>query len=274
MNETEIYARIRGAGLRGVGDLQEGAKDPAIHVAPENLLGVLRFLRHDDECVMDMLHNVSAVERADAFEVWYHLCSLEKHHSITLWTNVAKPEEGVTDSWHPSVPSAVSIYQSADWHEREQWDLLGVHFEGHPDLRRILLPEEWIGFPLRKTYVYPQEFGGVPLELDAKPMYEREEGEPVTTGAPAREAGQPLNQPPSEKSKRPHAGGKAPPKKKEAAAAKGSGSKADSTASSKGDGDDAAAKAAKLAAIKAKMAKSKDGKGGKSKGDDKQGKDG
>ena len=272
MNETEIFARIRGAGLRGVGDFQEGAKDPALFVAPENLLGVLRFLRHDDDCAMDMLHNLSAVERVDAMEVWYHLCSLEKHHSFTLYTSVPKPEgEELTDAWRPSVPSAVSIYQSADWHEREQWDLLGVHFEGHPDLRRILLPEEWIGFPLRKNYVYPQEHGGVPLELDGKPMYEREEGEPVTTGAPPRPAGQPLNQPASEPSKRPHAGGKAPPPKKEAAAesAKGSGAKV----------DDAEAKAAKLAAIKAKMkgAKSdKPDKPAKADGDDadKQGKDG
>lgn len=213
MNESEIHQKLRASGAAGVGDLEVGAKDPVVDLSAEGLVDALRFLRDDADCAMEMLHCVTAVERDDRFELWYHLNSLSKRHSISLRVKVAKPDGELTDDWHPSVPSAASVYRSADWHEREQWDLLGVRFADHPDHRRILLPEEWIGFPLRKNYVYPQAFGEVPLELDGKPMYERKPGEPVTTGADPRPAGTPLNQPPTEPSTRPHAGGKAPPPK-------------------------------------------------------------
>ena len=213
MNESEIHAKLKASGVAGVGELVADAKDPVIVLEADALVDALTFLRDDDDCRMEMLHCVSAVMREERFELWYHLNSLTRRHSISLRVDVTKPE-GAGDDWHPSVPTAAGVYRSADWHEREQFDLLGVRFEGHPDLRRILLPDEWIGHPLRKDYVYPQALGEVPLELDAKPMYEREEGESVTTGAPEREAGEPLNQPPSEYSTRPHAGGKAPPPKK------------------------------------------------------------
>ena len=140
------------------------------------------------------------------------MSSLSHHHTLTLKVYCPRPDGGGHDDWHPEVPSVAAVYNSADWHEREQYDLLGIMFTGHPDLRRLLLPEEWIGHPLRKDYVYPSSHGGIPLELDAVPIYERDETAQKISEVKGddREAGQPLPQGVSSMSKRPHAGGKAP----------------------------------------------------------------
>ncbi len=208
MNEQQLHDKLRAAGIAGIGDLDTAACDPFIVVEGGSLLEVMQLLRDDSETAMEVLHNVTAVQRESSFEVVYHLCSYLRHHSLTLKVVVPCPE-GAGADWHPEVPSVASLYRSADWHEREQWDLLGVRFEGHPDHRRILLPEEWIGHPLRKDYVYPSEHGGIPLELDAIPIYELKEGE-SQPASELREAGTPLMQPPSPPSDRPDAGGKAP----------------------------------------------------------------
>lgn len=207
MNEQALHARLAAAGLSGIGPLDTSARDPFVVVETQSLVAALSFLRDDPQCRMEMLHNLTAVERPEAMELVYHLCSLVHHHSLTVKTRVPRPEGGGHGNWIPEVPSVAGLWAAADWHEREQWDLLGVRFTGHPDLRRILLPPEWIGHPLRKDYVYPTEHGGVPLELDAVPMYERKEGEPVSTGKPQREAGTPLFQPPAPFSTRPLAAG-------------------------------------------------------------------
>lgn len=213
MNEEQIVARVREAGIDGVGDLDTSAADPFVVVDAEALRPTLRFLHDDEACALEMCHCVTATEREASIEVAYHLCSYEHHHSLTVKVVCERPEGGTHDNWHPEVPSVADIYAAANWHEREQYDLLGVVFTGHPDPRRILLPQEWIGHPLRKDYVYPSAHGGIPLELDAIPLY-MEGGEEAAATASAqsdREAGTPLNQPESKYSARPDAGGKAPP---------------------------------------------------------------
>ncbi|RKY19276.1 MAG: NADH-quinone oxidoreductase subunit C [Planctomycetota bacterium] len=212
MNEREIHALLTASGIDGVGGLEQPDLDPTVVLQPSALVEVMTLLRDDERLAMEMLHCVTAVDREDRVDVVYHVCSFARHHALTLRTSVAKPDDA-DESWHPEVPSVASVYAAADWHEREQWDLLGVHFTGHPDLRRLLLPPEWIGHPLRKDYVYPSEHGGIPLELDAVPIYERDEREDTPPVAEPRPAGTPLNQPPSAPSARPHAGGKAPAKK-------------------------------------------------------------
>lgn len=286
MNEHEIHAHLRASGIDGVGGIETSGRDPFVVLEPAALVPVMTFLRDDPACAMEMLHLVTVVQRETGFEVVYHVCSYARHHSLTLKIVLSRPE-GADAGWTPAVPSVASVYPSADWHEREQYDLFGVHFEGHPDLRRILLPEEWIGHPLRKDYVYPSHAGEIPLELDATPIYERE-GRPADPVRPPREAGTPLTQPPSAPSERPHAGGKAPPPKSEgeakparkghgaAAGAKddsgaGKGDAKDKSADAKGKGagdasggqggDAKADMAAKIAAIKAAKAK-KDKEGG------------
>jgi len=108
---------------------------------------VLRFLRDDPELAFEMLTDICAVDllpRTPRFEVIYHLYSVAKNHRLRVKAQV--PEDDA------QVPSAAGLYPSADWMEREVWDLYGIRFEGHPDLRRILLYDEFEGFPLRKDY--------------------------------------------------------------------------------------------------------------------------
>ena len=108
---------------------------------------VLRFLRDDPELAFEMLSDVCAVDylpRTPRFEVVYHLYSVAKNHRLRVKARV--PEDA------PVVPSVTPLYPSANWMEREVWDLYGIRFEGHPDLRRILLYDEFEGHPLRKDY--------------------------------------------------------------------------------------------------------------------------
>ncbi|MFT7461734.1 MAG: NADH-quinone oxidoreductase subunit C [Pseudohongiellaceae bacterium] len=213
MNETAIYQGLLASGIAGVGELDESSKDPTIVVEASALVETMTWLRDDAGCAMEMLHLVTAIEWPDRMDMVYHVSSLEKHHAITVRVSLDRPEGA---DFTPEVPSVASVYGSADWHEREQWDLLGVRFTNHPDHRRILLPEEWIGHPLRKDYVYPSEHGGIPLELDAVPLYERADStEAAAPVSEPRPAGSPLVQPPMEPSTRPDAGGKAPDKKKD-----------------------------------------------------------
>jgi NADH-quinone oxidoreductase subunit C len=115
-------------------------------VPREQLLDVCRWLRDNPEFDMSYLSFVSAIDWPDRFEVVYHLTSVNRHHGVTLKTPIPKER--------PAVPSVVELWPGADWHEREAYDLFGIVFEGHPDLRRIMMSADWKGHPLRKDYVY------------------------------------------------------------------------------------------------------------------------
>ena len=121
-------------------------------VAPEDLLETLGWLRDDPELAFDLLSSVAATdwpERSPRYWVGYDLYSTEHRHRLRV--KVGLPDED------PRLPSVTPLYPTADWYEREIYDFYGVTFEGHPHLRRILLPDDWEGHPLRKT----EELGGV-----------------------------------------------------------------------------------------------------------------
>jgi NADH-quinone oxidoreductase subunit C len=113
---------------------------------------VLRFCRDDPRLAFDMLMDLTAVDvskfpgREDGprFEVVYHLYSVRHNHRVRLKVRV--------DEDDPVVPTAVGLWPIANWLEREIWDMFGIRFAGHPDLRRLLLYEEFVGHPLRKDY--------------------------------------------------------------------------------------------------------------------------
>ena len=115
-------------------------------VTPSEISRVCRHLKEDPDLRYDFLSDLTAVDRLrehPRFEVVYHLYSLQFKRRVRLRVQV---EEG------EAVPSMTPVWGTADWHEREVYDMFGVGVEGHPDLRRILMPEDWEGHPLRKDY--------------------------------------------------------------------------------------------------------------------------
>ena len=149
------------------------AIDPWIEVAPSSLVALCRYLRDSDDLRFDMLNCISGVDYFEPdpkkaakndwqphLEVVYHLSSLKNKTSLVL--KVILPRwKGDKPGELPEVPSVSGVWSTADWHERETYDLMGVHFAGHPDLRRILCPEDWVGYPLRKDYEMPLEYHGI-----------------------------------------------------------------------------------------------------------------
>jgi NADH-quinone oxidoreductase subunit C len=121
--------------------------DATAQIAAARLIELLRFLRDDADCAFEMLTDLTVVDRLGEeprFEVVYHLYSVAKNQRVRLKVGVPEGD--------PVVASATAIYASANWMEREAFDLYGIRFDGHPDLRRILLYEEFEGHPLRKDY--------------------------------------------------------------------------------------------------------------------------
>jgi NADH-quinone oxidoreductase subunit C len=135
----------------GVLELNESGVNPYIKLAPEILADVARHLRDDPALQFNYLMCLSGVDYGPGqnLGVVYHMQSMTLLHQLVL--KVDLPRES------PAVPSVALIWRTADWHEREAYDLFGIRFEGHPDLRRIFLPDDWEGYPLRKDYVV-QEF--------------------------------------------------------------------------------------------------------------------
>jgi NADH/F420H2 dehydrogenase subunit C len=119
---------------------------PTFLVPAARLVEVCRWLRDNPEYDMAYLSFVSAIDWPDRFEVVYHLASINRRHAVVLKVPVSKER--------PAVPSVVELWPGADWHEREAYDLFGITFDGHPDLRRIMMSADWKGHPLRKDYVY------------------------------------------------------------------------------------------------------------------------
>lgn len=116
-----------------------------IDVSKDKLIELATYLKMHINTQFNMLLSVSGVDRVDCFEVVYHLFSTVFNKNLILKVRLAKE--------NPAVESLYGLYSAADWHERETYDLLGINFNNHPNLERILLPKDWIGHPLRKDYV-------------------------------------------------------------------------------------------------------------------------
>lgn len=124
-----------------------GAADKAaVVVTSKSLYQVAEFLKNTRTLDFDYLTNLTAVDYTDYFEVVYHLISLRHNHSVVL-------KARCYDRDKPAVPSVVSLWRAADFQEREAYDLMGIIFEGHPNLKRLLLWEGFVGHPLRRDYL-------------------------------------------------------------------------------------------------------------------------
>jgi NADH-quinone oxidoreductase subunit C len=142
---------------------EESGLQPSITVSPERLLEVCQFLHVNPNMYFDFLACITAIDNGvekGTMEVIYNLTSIPLEHNITLKVVISRNVDGES---LPKVPSVSPIWKTANWHERESFDLVGIDFVGHPDLRRILLPTDWEGYPLRKDYEEKGEYHGLRL---------------------------------------------------------------------------------------------------------------
>ncbi|WP_188937265.1 NADH-quinone oxidoreductase subunit C [Dyadobacter endophyticus] len=134
---------------------------PALIVPAQGIAAICRFLHEDERCYFDYLACITAIDHgvaADTMELIYNLTSIPYGSDLALKTVFAR---NTAEGTLPSVPTVSHIWRTADWHEREAFDLMGITFDGHPDLRRILLPEDWEGHPLRKDYNAQERYHGI-----------------------------------------------------------------------------------------------------------------
>jgi NADH-quinone oxidoreductase subunit C len=152
----EIHTRLKDKFGESILSFEEIVADPYILVAPEAIADVGRYLAEDDALAFDSLMCLSGVDlgaKDENFEMVYHLHSMTHLHKVVLKALVPKED--------PHLPTVENIWKTANWHEREVYDLYGVVFEGHSDMRRILMPDDWEGYPLRKDYKDPEFYRGM-----------------------------------------------------------------------------------------------------------------
>lgn len=153
LDPLKIYALLDERFPGKILEVAERKFDSFAVVEPAALVELARFLRDESDCAMDCLSNETGVDYKDRIEVVYHLFSYTHRHGCVL--KVKLPRD------NPVVATVEEIWRAANWMEREIYDLLGVSFAGHSDLRRILMPEDWSGYPLRKDFVEPAEYHGI-----------------------------------------------------------------------------------------------------------------
>jgi len=166
MTEKEIFDSLKEKFEDDIIELTAEVLQPFIKIKPEAMERVATFIRDDEKLEFDALNNMSTVhypakevpddseeKPIGEFEVVYHLFSMKHRHNIVLKVRVAEDT--------PKIPSVAMVWRTADWHERESYDMFGVEFTNHPDFRRILLPDDWEGYPLRKDYVTPEFYDGM-----------------------------------------------------------------------------------------------------------------
>lgn len=143
--------------------LEDEHLQPTLVVNIEHLVEIASLLRDTEGFYFDFLSNISAVDYypEQRFTVVYHLASIPYQTQIVLKVDVENNR--LADNL-PEVPSVSTVWRTADWHEREAFDLMGIFFTGHPDLRRILLPDDWEGYPLRKDYEDAETYHGIAIK--------------------------------------------------------------------------------------------------------------
>ncbi len=145
--KDSFIQRLQEWDAQAVAEIIEFRGETTVVVPREHLLRAAEFLVNDRALQFTFLSDITAVDKFPIdprFELNYHLLSLEYRKRIRLKVRIPGDD--------PQVQSVTSIWPAANWHEREAFDLMGIRFEGHPDLTRILMPDDWEGYPLRKDY--------------------------------------------------------------------------------------------------------------------------
>ncbi len=165
MTTDQIHERLRARFGEAVGPLSEPKIDRFCAVKAERVVEACRWLKSEPGLELDFCEDLTAVDwpKRNVIEVVYHLFSYRHRHGIVLKVEA--------DRSNPVVPSVEGVWKAANFMEREVYDLFGVTFTGHPDLRRVLLPDDWVGHPLRKDYQEAGGYHGVP-NLRENPLVE------------------------------------------------------------------------------------------------------
>jgi NADH-quinone oxidoreductase subunit C len=146
-NKNPVVRKLREWDAQAVAEVLEFRGETTVVVPREYLRRASEYLAAEPSLRFSFLSDITTVDRFPIearFEVNYHLLSLDRRERLRLKVRLAGSD--------PTVPSVTSVWPTANWHERENFDLFGIRFEGHPDLRRILMPDDWEGHPLRKDY--------------------------------------------------------------------------------------------------------------------------
>lgn len=173
MNCTEIADHLKPQYGDAIVAVHAEAIDPWMEVAADTWGDIATSLRNDAALAIDYLHCITGVDYFETDEkkaakvewsphvqVVYHLSSLKLKHRLVVKVMLPRWDAQAEDNL-PAVASVTHLWKTADWHEREVYDLMGVRFRDHPHLNRILCPEDWVGHPLRKDYQMPLEYHGI-----------------------------------------------------------------------------------------------------------------
>jgi NADH-quinone oxidoreductase subunit C len=155
MHAKDIYAALEQQFPGKVGNFKADALEPYLTVQGFSIVEVCRFLRDSAGLDFQVLSDLTALDwpKEEKIQVVYHLFSYAHNHQVVLKVDLPRD--------NPKIATVEGVWKVANWFEREVYDLFGVIFEGHSDLRRIMLPEDWIGYPLRKDYVEQEEYDGI-----------------------------------------------------------------------------------------------------------------
>ncbi len=157
MTAEEIYRHgLERIPAGTLGELAAEAVQPWVTVTPASLLDVLTVFRDDPALAFECLDCLTVTDIMDEgqMEVVYHLYSYKHQHLFVVKSRTGRDE--------PQVPSVTGLWPAADWYEREQYDMFGVRFTGHPNLTRLFLPDEWVGHPMRLDWKEGETALGIP----------------------------------------------------------------------------------------------------------------
>lgn len=166
MDNSTVLERVQSALPQAIIETREFRSMVSLTIPRESIVEVARFLRDDQQLAYNFLENLCAVDylgRQPRFEIVYHLLSLHNRHRICL--KVGVPEDD------PRVPTLTTLWPTANWQEREAYDLMGIIFTEHPGLYRILMPDDWEGHPLRKDV--PLGYEEVAFTINDQQIYDR-----------------------------------------------------------------------------------------------------
>jgi NADH-quinone oxidoreductase subunit C len=165
-----INTKVEGANATLLIPGEDHTGDSSILVDSQKIVEVCSLLKNNEVCSLKVLQVISGVDYTDYIEVCYMLCNFDPKNLQDVILKVR-----LTDRENPKLKTITDLWLSANWQERECYDMLGVEFEGHPDHRRILCPDDWEGFPLRKDYVVQEVYRGMKVNPEDKMnTYDRE----------------------------------------------------------------------------------------------------